>query len=196
MAINLPKEELEYYTRIASEVFINDPMYTYTTKNEKRRKKYIYEMTRVRLYASAQSDDIYFDEEKRGILVMRNAMNDYGFVEMVKVPGSYKLDFFLPSLIRHLSFYSGFDNKEFFDENTYILSPVFTAKEHQGKGVASALIKRAIADYTARGLKIGLDTQNPANIPFYEKLGFRLLGSQYNEKADLHNYYMLYEEQK
>ncbi len=194
MANNLTKEDIEFYAHMASEAFMEDPMFLWTTKNPKTRKKFIYEMMRVRLHASAKSDDIYLDEQKRGLLVMRKAHKGYDVMEMIKCPQSYKLDFYPKSLIRNFSFYSVFDNKEYFDENTYILSPVFTAKEHRGKGVASALIKKAIADYTAKGFKIGLDTQNPANIAFYEKLGFKLIGKKLYEKAGLYNYYMMYEE--
>lgn len=41
------------------------------------------------------------------------------------------------------------------------------------------LLKRAIADARAKGCKLGLDTQNPANIPFYEKAGFRVVGHEF-----------------
>jgi GNAT superfamily N-acetyltransferase len=194
MSNNITYEELDYYAHMASEAFMEDPMYKWTTPNEKKRKKYIYEMLRVRLYASAKSDIIYEDEEKRGILIMRKALNSYDVAAMLKVPKRYKLNLYPGSLYRNFSFYSVFDNKDYFDENTYILSPIFTAKEHWGKGVASSLIKKAIADLTAQGYKIGLDTQNPDNIPFYEKLGFKLIGKKMYEKAGLYNYYMLYEE--
>ena len=193
MAVEISRQDIEYYARMASEAFMEDPMFLWTTKNPKTRKKFLYEMFRLRITASTKTDLFYFDEEKRGLLIMRNALHGYNVAEMIKVPKSYRLDFYLPSLIRNFSFYSVFDNKEYFDENTYILSPVFTAKEHQGKGVASKLIKTAISDLTAKGYKIGLDTQNPDNIPFYEKLGFRLIDKKYYEKADLYNYYMLYE---
>ena len=116
------------------------------------------------------------------MLVLRKAWNSYDVAEMIKVPKRYKLNLYPGSLYRNFSFYSVFDNKEYFDENTYILSPVFTAKEHWGKGVASALINKAVADLTAQGYKIGLDTQNPDNIPFYEKLGFKLIGKKYMRK--------------
>lgn len=193
MPTNVSNDELKYYARIGGEAFMEDPMYTWVCPKEKTRRGYTTEMLLLRLYASAKTDFFYFDEEKRGLLVMRHAHHDYGFKEMIQCPNRFKMNFYLPFTIKHLSFYSAFDNKKYFDDKTYIISPVFTAKEHQGKGVASALVKKAVADMYSKGYKVGLDTQNPDNISFYEKLGFKLVGEQYNEKANLSNYYMLYE---
>ena len=60
-----------------------------------------------------------------------------------------------------------------FPENCYIISPVFVAPEHQGKGVATELIKKGISDLVPQGYKLGLEAQNPENVKFYEKLGIQ-----------------------
>ena len=55
------------------------------------------------------------------------------------------------------------------------------------------LLKKAIEDARAKGYKLGLDTQNPDNVPFYEKAGFIVVGYEFHEKEQIHNYYMICE---
>jgi ribosomal protein S18 acetylase RimI-like enzyme len=45
----------------------------------------------------------------------------------------------------------------------------------------------------SRGYKIGLETQNPDNVGFYEKLGFRVAKEEYYKLEKIHNYYMIIE---
>ena len=70
------------------------------------------------------------------------------------------------------------------------ISPLFVGKEFQKQGVARKLIQRAINDVGADH-KIGLDTQNPVNLPFYEKMGFEMVGHVYYEDKDIDNYYLV-----
>ena len=44
-----------------------------------------------------------------------------------------------------------------------------------------------------KGYKVGLDTMEPSNVPYYEKLGFKLIDTQYNEKEDAYSWYMICE---
>ena len=81
-----------------------------------------------------------------------------------------------------------------FPKNTLIISPVFVDPKHQGKGVASSLIKQGIADLTAKGYKLGLEAQDPDNVKFYEKLGFKVIKHEHWKRENIHNYYMMYEE--
>ena len=53
---------------------------------------------------------------------------------------------------------------------------------------------KGIADLTAKGYKLGLETQNPLNVPFYEKLGFKVIKRDYWKRENIYNYYMMYQE--
>jgi ribosomal protein S18 acetylase RimI-like enzyme len=44
-----------------------------------------------------------------------------------------------------------------------------------------------------QGYKLGLEAQNPDNVKFYEKLGFRTIKSDYWKKENIHNHYMMYD---
>ena len=89
--------------------------------------------------------------------------------------------------------YGHLDSKVF-PENTLIISPVFVDPKHQGKGVATKLIRQGIKDLTAKGYKLGLEAQDIRNVKFYEKLGFRVIKHDHWKRENIDNYYMMYEE--
>lgn len=186
------RKTLKYYARMAAEAYVNDPVHSYATKNEKIRKKYIYHFMMERLSTSNREDIIYEDEKKRGICVWRDAHNEYNMFDFLMCPNWVFLCVYLPNTIKTLSAYSHLDVKVF-PENTKIISPVFTDVRHQGEGVATALIKQGIKDLTAQGYKLGLEAQREDNVKFYEKLGFRVIRHDYYEREKMHSFYMMYE---
>ena len=190
---NLTRKQLKYWAEVASESFANDPVHLYVTKAESLRKKFIYHLMIERLATSAREDIIYFDEENRGICIWRDAHNAYDVFDFLMYPNWVFLLLYLPKTIKTLVAYSQLDAKVF-PKNTLLISPVFVDPKHQGEGVASKLIKQGIADLTAKGYKLGLETQNPKNVPIYEKFGFKVIKHDHWKREDIHNYYMMYEE--
>lgn len=186
----LTNKQLKYFARMAAESYVNDPVHCYATKNEEKRKKYVYHFMLERLSTSNREDFIYVDEENRGICVWREAHNEYSFFDFMRCPSWVFLALYLPNTIKTLSAYGHLD-VNVFPENTYIISPVFVSPEHQGKGIATKLIKKGIEDLTAKGYNLGLEAQNPDNVAFYEKLGFKTIKHDYWEKEKIHNYYMM-----
>ena len=182
---------LKYYAKMSAECYINDPVHKNATKNEKLRKKYIYHFMMERLSTSNREDIIYFDEENRGICVWREAHNEYNMFDFLLCPHWIFLVLYLPSTVKTLKAYSHLDVKVF-PENTLIISPVFVDPAHQGKGIATKLIKKGIEDLIPKGYKLGLEAQNPDNVKLYEKLGFETIKYEYIEKEKMHSYYMMY----
>lgn len=189
----LSAKQLRYFASMASESFMNDPVHSYVTKNETLRKKFVYHFMIERLATSAREDIIYIDEENRGICVWREAHNEYDVFDFLMYPNWIFLLLYLPKTVKTLMAYSHLDVKVF-PENTYIISPVFVAPEHQGKGIATKLIKQGIKDLSAKGYKLGLEAQDPDNVKFYEKLGFKVIKHDHWKRENIHNYYMMYEE--
>jgi len=187
------RKTLKYYARMAAEAYVNDPVHVYATKNEKLRKKYVYHFMMERLSTSNREDIIYFDEEKRGICVWREAYNEYHFLDFMLCPNWVFLPVYMVSTVKTLKAYSHLDVKVF-PENTLIISPVFVAPEHQGKGIATGLIKTGINELIPKGYHLGLEAQNPDNVKFYEKLGFKTIKYEFYEKEGIHSYYMMYDE--
>lgn len=189
----LTRKQLKYFSAMAAEAYAKDPVHSYVTKSEKLRKKFVYHFMIERLATSSREDIIYIDEENRGICVWREAHNEYDVFDFLMYPNWVFLLLYLPKTIKTLMAYSHLDAKVF-PENTMIISPVFVDPQHQGKGIATKLIKQGIADLTAKGYKLGLEAQDPDNVKFYEKLGFRVIKHDYWKREKIHNYYMMYEE--
>lgn len=188
----LSRKELKYYARMAAESYVDDPVHVYATKSEKLRKKFLYHFMLERLSTSNREDLIFEDEEKRGICIWRDAHNDYTMFDFMLCPNWVFLCVYNISLIKTLRVFSNLDNK-IFEKNTLLISPVFVDKAHQGKGIATRLIKQGIEELVPQGYKLGLETQNPENVPFYEKLGFKTLEYKFFENVGIHNYYMVYD---
>lgn len=186
------RKTLKYYARMAAESYVNDPVHSYATKSEKIRKKYVYHFMLERLSTSNREDIIYFDEQGRGLCVWRDAHNEYTMFDFLMCPNWVFLAFYFVNTFKTLKAYSHLDSKVF-EKNTLIISPVFVDKNHQGKGVATALIKRGIRELVPQGYKLGLEAQNPDNVPFYEKLGFKVIKHDYWKSEKIHNYYMVYD---
>ena len=149
----LTRKQLKYWAKLSCESFNNDPVHKYVTKNEKLRKKFIYHFMIERLATSSREDIIYIDEENRGICIWRDAHNDYDVFDFLMYPNWVFLLLYLPKTIKTLMAYSHINSKVF-PENTKLISPVFVDPEHQGKGIATKLIKQGIADLTAKGYKL------------------------------------------
>ena len=189
----MDRKTLKYFARMAAESYVNDPVHSYATKNEKIRKKYVYHFMLERLSTSNREDIIYIDEQNRGICVWRDAHNDYTMFDFLLCPNWVFLAFYWINTFKTLKAYSHLDSKVF-EKNTLIISPVFVDKNHQGQGIATELIKRGIRELVPQGYKLGLETQNPENIGFYEKLGFKTVKYEYWKSEKIHNYYMVYDD--
>lgn len=190
---DISRKTLKYYAKMASETYVDDPVYKFACKNITIRKKFIYHWLLLRLNSSRKKDIFYFDEEQRGLLIMREAHYDYTMLQFMKCPNWPFLVLYWPITLKALLAYSHLDNKDIFDDKTYIVSPVFVAEEHKGKGIGTALLKRGMEDLRSKGYKIGLETQNPANVGFYEKLGFKVVKHEHYKLEKIDNYYMLAE---
>ena len=191
---NITNETLKKYARMGAKAFMTNPGYVLSCKDENKKEDFIYNVILMRLYISRKTDIFYFDEEGRGMLVLRKAGLDYPTGEVLKVPNIFGLLKNMSYVSKLLSVTGVYSSKGLYDEEkTYIVSPVFVDVNHQGKGVGTALLKKAIEDMSAKGYKVGLDTMEPSNVPYYEKLGFKLIDKQYNEKEDAYSWYMIHE---
>lgn len=187
----ISRKELRFFAKMAGEAYVNDPVHAYATKNIEKRKKFVYHFQMERLNTSNGEDYIYIDDENRGICVWRKARNEYTALDFLKCPDWIYLYTHLPNIIRTLSAYSKLDVKEF-SEDTWIISPIFVDPKHQGKGVATELIKKGIEDLSAKGYTLGLEAQDEKNVKFYEKLGFRTVKEVRYEKGNITHSYMIY----
>ena len=191
----LSKKELRSFAKMAGDAYVNDPVHTYATKDPQRRRRFVSHFMMERLNTSNGEDYFYIDDENRGLCVWRKAHNEYGVLDFLKCADWVYLYLFWPNTLRTLAAYRPLD-VNVFDEKTWIISPVFVAPEHQGKGIATALIRQGIADLTAKGYRCGLEAQDEGNVRFYEKLGFRVIGETQFKKGNIRHTYMVYQNEQ
>ena len=186
----LTKKELRYFAKMAGRAYVNDPVHTYATRNPKSREKFVYHFMMERLDTSNGEDWFFIDDENRGICVWRYARNEYGVIDFLKCPDWLYLYVFFPRTLRTLAAYHPLDVKVF-DEDTWIISPVFVAPEHQGQGIATQLIKDSMAYLSPLGYRFGLEAQDEKNVRFYEKLGFETVKEAAYPKGNILHRYMV-----
>jgi GNAT superfamily N-acetyltransferase len=58
------------------------------------------------------------------------------------------------------------------DPPSWYLLGLATVKEHQGKGLGSALLSHMLTRCDTEGLPAYLESSNPRNVPFYARHGF------------------------
>ncbi|MBQ6543436.1 MAG: GNAT family N-acetyltransferase [Clostridia bacterium] len=188
----LSKDKLRYFAKMAGRAYVNDPVHSYATKNPARRVKFVYHFMMERLNTSNGEDYFYIDDEERGVCVWRRAHNEYGVIDFLKCPDWLYLYWFWPNTLRTLFAYSPLDVKVF-DEDTWIISPVFVDPEFQGRGIATELITRSMEDLSKLGYKFGLEAQDEGNVRYYKKLGFKTVKTVRYEKGNITHYYMVRE---
>ncbi len=186
----LTKKELRYFSRMAGEAYVNDPVHVFATRNPEQRKKFVSHFMMERLNTSNGEDYFYIDDENRGVCVWRLARNEYTALDFLKCADWLYLYFLFPRTLRTLAAYRPLDVKVF-DENCLIISPVFVDPAHQGQGIATELITKSMEELAPLGYTFGLEAQDERNVRFYEKLGFRVIGTARYEKGDITHYYMV-----
>ena len=186
----LCKRELRFFANMAGRAYVNDPVHTYATKNAARRVKFVSHFMMERLNTSNGEDYFYIDSENRGLCVWRKAHNEYGVLDFLKCADWLYLYWFWPNTLRTLSAYALLDVHAF-PENCLLISPVFVDPEHQGKGIATELLKKSMEDLSKLGYTFGLEAQDENNVRFYEKLGFRVIRTDDFPKGNIRHFYML-----
>jgi ribosomal protein S18 acetylase RimI-like enzyme len=64
--------------------------------------------------------------------------------------------------------------------------------EQQGRGTGSQLLQRVLLSAGAQRVPCYLETENPRNIPFYQKHGFRLIREMALVQSDVRIYALLW----
>jgi GNAT superfamily N-acetyltransferase len=73
----------------------------------------------------------------------------------------------------------------------WYLEGIAVSPRHQGKGYAGQLIRPILALADAGGIPCYLETQNPRNVPIYERFGFDLLREVVLPGTDVRHFAML-----
>ncbi len=87
------------------------------------------------------------------------------------------VDMLGPGASRVLSTLDAFDAAHPHDEPHYYLSLLGTDPAHHGHGYGLGLLEENLRIIDAEGMPAYLESSNPANVPLYERYGFRVLSS-------------------
>ena len=124
--MDLSNKTLRKYAEMASEVFMADPVYLKVTNSKWLRKIIIREGLLIRMYESRNNGDLfYFDEQGRGMLILKKANRELQFTEMLKCPNAPVVLPLLPYVIKLMGITGRCDNKGVIGEDSYIISPIF-----------------------------------------------------------------------
>lgn len=104
--------------------------------------------------------------------IQAREINDHGLVTILAVENGGFVGFSQLMLAKPQAHVAG--------ERPAELSRLYVIAERQGKGIAQALMERAISDATAAGadcLWLGVWEHNPRAMAFYRKFGFEIVGA-------------------
>lgn len=185
------KKEMKYYAKMASDSFIDDPLYIAIVKNKFIRKRFIYNYMYLRLYLSDTDDIIIEDCDKRGLCILKSITNKISIKSVVSCPKIFNLLFYLPIVIK---LEKAFINQDLsvFPKNTLLVSPIYVDKKFQGNGIAKKLIEEKVNELMKKGYTLGLETQSKINVEIYSKLGFHLVKTEKYMNGKITNYFMVY----
>ena len=176
---------------MASNSFVDDPLYITIVKNKFIRKRFIYNFMYLRFYLSNSEDIIIEDCNKRGLCIWKSATNKLSIKRAVSCSKFYNLLLYLPIVVKLEKAFSN-EDMSVFPKNTLLISPVFVDKRYQGKGIAKSLILDKSNELIEKGYALGLETQSKINVEIYSKLGFHLVKTERYMNGKITNYLMIY----
>ncbi len=129
--------------------------------------------------------------EPRGLTLCVKKGNGLSGVAMLYPPGTYPLPFFsefhmLVNAVLRKGFYGvgrwmewkQSIQKRHPQDSHYYLESIGVDPSCQGIGVGSSILKNMIDLADQRQVNCYLETANPANLPLYERFGFKIIGEE------------------
>ena len=191
---SLELKDISLAAKIFSKAMVNDPLHVFFFPNPKTRERKIFSL-------------YYFSMKINHLNVQRTTDNFEGVILLEKpfehifkislkefIFGSFLFFKVGPrSLLRMMKYqeWSSKLKKESIADPYWYLGVVVVDPDCQGKGFASKLIKPMLAKADEQNHKVYLETQNPNNIPIYEKYGFVTVSEHKIPGSDVFHYIMV-----
>lgn len=171
----LNPEFVDEAARVFAKAFFHDPLYRWFFPSEKSRFRKIVALYRFLLLANIRHVWVW-SELLEGMAIWKPPY-DHGitlsfsllvqgarFVFSAGVVSLAKMVFFA-------LFTSSF-RKRYISEEVFFLSAIVVDPPCQGKGIGKMMIEAFLAEAERLGTGVYLETQNPYNVPYYERFGF------------------------
>ena len=187
----LSKEELTMMADIVSDAVVNHSNFRYTFRNEKKRKKALFNafllMYKViniygYTYIVKEQNEIigyitYMDSSDKEQISFGRILKTKGLLQGIKF--ALLLNIF--EMIRLRKYIKTYNNYEKTEDKEYKIHLYSTGvkSEYKGKGIMGKAIRNTYQYFSDLGYKeMVLETADPINIPIYNKLGFNIIESR------------------
>ncbi len=191
---NIKKEDIQKSAAVIANAMYDDPLHIYFFPNLKSRGKKIYKlycfMVKINCGNTYKTSSGY-----EGIIIYEEPFR-HGFIIWPSDFFRGLLLFFtigLPSMIRLIKYQKWAEQikNDNIREPYWYLNLVTVAREFRHKGFASKLIKPILALADENCQKVCLETQNPDNVPIYERYGFSTVSKKMLPGTDVIHYFMV-----
>jgi GNAT superfamily N-acetyltransferase len=164
-----------------AEAFMNDPMQRYVFPDEEERKQRSPAHFEAFLRYGLMFGEVYTTENYEGAeLLLRPGETELtnekadisGVSKLPEVLGQEACDRFF-SVLDYIDPF----HKEDAPQHHWYLMVLGVHPLHQGKGIGKALLVHVLDKARATGLPVYLETTQPANVPFYTSMGFKVISA-------------------
>ena len=196
----LQAAQVEQASQLLGRAFQDDPLMVYIVPRAARRRRSLPSFFRVTLHYCLRYGTVYTTESLDGVAcclppgqtspsILRLLGVILGGTPWVPSPLA------LPRTL-HATRYTDEVHASAAPGPHWYLWVLGVEPENQGQGHGGRLLQAVIQQARAQGVPCYLETENPRNVPFYQKHGFRLVREVAIPKSDLRVYALLWEADK
>lgn len=190
-------EQIEQASQLLGKAFQDDPLMTYVVPAADARRRVLPSLFRVALRYCLRYGTVFTTENLEGVACClppgqtNPAIGRLARISLRGKPGWFGL----PGLLRFLraSRYMDRTHAQIVPGPHWYLWVLGVEPENQGQGTGGKLLQIVLQQAREQGVPCYLETENPRNVPFYQKHGFRLVSESQVPRSQVHIYAMLWE---
>jgi ribosomal protein S18 acetylase RimI-like enzyme len=195
--IRLSRQDNERASEVLARAFYNDPMLQCLVPNDVKRIRLLLSFFGLVVRYCLHYGEVYTTPALEGAACWLSPGNTTPTFVRILRTGVYvsPLDFGLGGLLRDLqiSAYMDAAHARAAPGRHWYLWALGVDPPYQGQGIGGMLIQPVLVRADAEGLPCYLETENPRNVPFYQKHGFTVVSEGEVTRRRLHVWGMLRE---
>src|SRR5258708_15184489 len=178
-AIRLHARQVKAASELLGRAFMKDPMWEYLAPSLARRARVLPSSFGITVRYSLRYGEVYTTRALDGVacwLTPSAAPPSLSQLIRLSIHGA-PLELGLMGLLRYTAVenYTGEIHKRTLPGRHWYLWVIGVEPERQGQGIGAMLIHPVLAQADALPLPSHLETMNEANVPFYQKHGFKVI---------------------
>lgn len=189
--------QAEQASRLLGRAFQDDPLMAYVMPAAEVRRRVLPSLFRVVLHYCLRYGTVFTTEDLAGVACcLPPGQTNTTIGRLARVHLSSRSRWLgLPALLRliHASKYTDDAHTQTVSGPHWYLWVLGVEPEKQGQGMGGQLLQTVIEQARAQGVPCYLETENPRNVPFYQKHGFRLVSESQIAYSPVRIYAMLWE---